>query len=150
MSVWKTINVLKILLLILRIWIFMNLFSLLNNLTQILLFPVMLVSERSNVTVWERHLFKSNFCYGSFRYISTLRKMLFSGASVKCFLSMAQITQILLFLGMLVLERSKAIVWERQLFKKISCYGSFRYVSTLREKVFSMGMSSPDHLYLKR
>ena len=136
MLVWKTINVLKILLLILRIWIFMNLFSLLNNLTQILLFPVMLVSERSNVTVWERHLFKNNFCYVSFRYISTLRKQLFSGASVKCFFSMAQITQILLFLGMLVLERSKAIVWEGQLFKKIFYYGSFNMCLPYVKKYF--------------
>ena len=136
MSVWKTMNILKILLLILRIWIFMNLSSLLNNLTQILLFPEMLVSERSNVTVWERHLFKNNFCYGSFRYVSSLRKKLFSGASVKCFFSMAQITQILLFLGMLVLERSKAIVWERQLFKKIFYYESFNMCLPYVKKYF--------------
>ena len=49
---------------------------------------------------------------------------------------MAEITQILLFLGMLLLERSKITGWEQHLLKKIG-YGSFRYVFTLCKKVFS-------------
>ena len=53
------------------------------------------------------------------------------------FLSMAQITQILLFSGAPLLKRSIIIVRERHLFKKHICRGSFRYVSTLREKVYS-------------
>ena len=50
---------------------------------------------------------------------------------------MAQITQILLFSGMSVLERSKITVPERELFKYIFCYEKFRYVFTLRKEVFS-------------
>ena len=52
------------------------------------------------------------------------------------FLFMAQITQILLYLGMPLLEKSKITVWYRHLFKK-NCFWSFRYLSTLRKKVFS-------------
>ena len=53
------------------------------------------------------------------------------------FFFMAQITQILLFSGMSVLERSKITVPERELFKYIFCYEKFRYVFTLRKEVFS-------------
>ena len=52
---------------------------------------------------------------------------------------MAQITQILLFSGMPLLEVSKITVWERHLFKKKkkNCDGSFEFVFTLRKKAFS-------------
>ena len=40
----------------------------------------------------------------------SLRKKLFSGAPVKCVFFMAQITKILLFSGMSLLERSKITV----------------------------------------
>ena len=50
---------------------------------------------------------------------------------------MAQITQILLFSWMWLLERSKITVWERNLVKKKFNYGSFVVMSTLRKKVFS-------------
>ena len=53
------------------------------------------------------------------------------------FLFMAQITQILLFSGMLLLERLKITVWKQKLFKKKFRYGSFWFVSTLRRKVVS-------------
>ena len=53
------------------------------------------------------------------------------------FYSLLKETQILLFLGMLLLERSKITVLERHLFSKKNCSGSFEFVSTLREKVFS-------------
>ena len=45
-------------------------------------------------------------------------KYIFPGSPVKCFLFMAQITQILLFSGMNVLERSKITVQQRLTFKK--------------------------------
>ena len=48
----------------------------------------------------------------------------------------AQITQILLFSRMPVLERSKITVWEQHLSKKNFWYESFRYLSTLRKKDF--------------
>ena len=41
------------------------------------------VLQKSKITVWERHLFKKKFCFGSFRNVSTLRKEVFSGAPVK-------------------------------------------------------------------
>ena len=43
------------------------------------------VLERSKVTVWEQYLFKKFFYYGSFWYVSTLRKKVFSAAPVKHF-----------------------------------------------------------------
>ena len=50
---------------------------------------------------------------------------------------MAEITEILLFSGMPLLERSKTTVWERHLFKKKKkYYGRFEFVSTLRKNVF--------------
>ena len=139
----------------------------------------MLLLKRSKITVWERHVFKiKKICYGSFRYVSTLCKKVFSRASLKCFslygsnnsdsvlsrmplfkiskitvwkrhlfkneivakvlgmclpsvkryfhehqwgalLFVAQLIQILLFLEMPLLLRSKIIVWERHFFKKI-------------------------------
>ena len=127
--------------------------------------------------------FKKFFCYGSFRYVSSLRKKVFqhhqwiifflydsnnsdsvvsgnvgfteikdhslrttlcqkkycydSLGSVSIFLFLAQITQILLFSGRPILERRKITVWKWHLFKKIFCYESFGYVSTLRKKAFS-------------
>ena len=55
---------------------------------------------------------------------------------IACFF-MAKITQILLFLGMLVLERSNITVWEQHHFKNFFCYVSFMYVSTLQKRIFS-------------
>ena len=165
------------------------------QITQILLFSVTSILQRSKITVWERHLFKKKLCYGSFRYVSTLRKKVSSKAPMKwfslyesnnsdsvllendgfaeikdysfrttpfqkkivvevsslclpyvkryfqahrwsAFLFMAQITQILLFSGMPVLQRSKITVWEWKLFKNKFIYGSFWFVSTLRKKIF--------------
>ena len=53
--------------------------------TQILLFSRMLVSERSNIKVWERHIFQNFSCYGNFRYLSIFHKKVSSGAPVRCF-----------------------------------------------------------------
>ena len=55
--------------------------------------------------------FLRQFIYGSFGCISTLHKKVFLGAPVKCFSFLAQISQILLFTRMLLLERSKITVW---------------------------------------
>ena len=43
----------------------------------------MTVWHKSKITVWEGHLFKQKFIYGSFGFVSTLRKKVFSGAPVK-------------------------------------------------------------------
>ena len=64
-------------------------------------------------------------------------KRYFQELQWSAFLLMAQITQILLFSWMWLLERSKITVWERNLVKKKFNYGSFVVMSTLRKKVFS-------------
>ena len=64
-------------------------------------------------------------------------KRYFQRHQYSAFFFMAHRTQILLFSGMLFLERSKIKFWLRQLSKKFFCYGSFRCVSTLRKKLFS-------------
>ena len=43
----------------------------------------------------------------------------------------------MLFLAMPVFEKSKITVSPQHLFKNIFCYGRFRYVPSLSEKVFS-------------
>ena len=53
------------------------------QITQILLFSVIRTSKRSRITVWELHLFKIKSCYGSFGFVSILRKKVLSGAPVK-------------------------------------------------------------------
>ena len=93
--------------------------------------------ERSKIAIWKRHLFKKRICYGSFGFVSTLRKRYVQEHQLSDFLFMAQITQILLFSWMPLSKRSKITVWERKLFKKKFIYGSFWFVSTLRKKVFS-------------
>ena len=50
----------------------------------------------------------------------------------------AQISQILLFLKMVVLKWSKITIWERHMFHYFFSYESFRYVSTSRKKIFSV------------
>ena len=50
---------------------------------------------------------------------------------------MAQITQILRFTEMGLLERSKITVLKGHLFKKKICYKSFEFVSPLTQKVLS-------------
>ena len=52
---------------------------------KILLFSEMPLSERTKITVWERHLFKEILINKSFGFVSTLRKKVFSGALVKFF-----------------------------------------------------------------
>ena len=53
------------------------------QITHILLFSGMPVSERPKMKVWERHLFHNVFFYVSFYYVSTLCKKVFSAAPVK-------------------------------------------------------------------
>ena len=53
------------------------------------------------------------------------------------FFFMAQITHIMLFLGMPLLERWKIIVYENETSSKKFLQWSFRYLSTLCKKVFS-------------
>ena len=109
-----------------------------TQMTQIQMFSRMPVLERSKITVWEGHLFKRYFFYGSFRYLSSFCRKVFSGAPVKCFpLYRSKYWDFVAFNSPLS-ERSKLTVWEQRLFKKKkNWYGSFRYVSILRKKVFS-------------
>ena len=80
---------------------------------------------------FENENFRKKFIYGSFLFVFTLCKKVFTGAPTRyLFLFMAQITQLLLFWWMLLLERLKITFWEQHLSKKNTiCYGSFKYVS---------------------
>ena len=55
------------------------------QISYILLFSRIPVSERSKSTVWGRHLFQNFFRFGTFWYASTLRKKEFSATLVKHF-----------------------------------------------------------------
>ena len=107
------------------------------KITQILLFSRILVLERSKITVWEPHLFKKKFMYGSFGFVSTLRKKVFSGAPVKCvFLYGSNNSDSVIFRNVAVGEIKDHSLRKTSFQKKI-CYGSFEFVSTLPKKVFS-------------
>ena len=107
------------------------------QITQILLLSRMPVSERSKITVWERHLFQNFFCYKFFGVCLPYIKRYFQEQQWSAFFFRAQITQIVLFSGMLVSERSKITVWEQHLFQNFFVCGWFWNVPTLRKKVFS-------------
>ena len=64
---------------------------------------------------FENNNFSKKICYGSFRYLSALRK---KEHHLSTFFFMGQITQISLFSGILLLERSKITVREQHFFKK--------------------------------
>ena len=107
----------------------LSLFFSMAQLTQILLFLEVLLFEKLKVTVTERHLFKKKF-YGSFGFVSILRKKVFLGAPVKCFSLYGSNNSDSVAFGKPVLQRSKITVSERQLFKE-----------TFAMKVLGMGLS---------
>ena len=80
--------------------------------------------------------FQKKICDQSFRFVSTHIKRYFQEHQLSVFFFMAQITVIVLFLGILLLERSKITIWEQQRFLKKN-HGSFGFVSTLSKKVFA-------------
>ena len=107
------------------------------QITQILLFLEKLVLKRSKITVWEWQLFKTAFAVKVLGICLPYVKRYFQEHQLSVFFSMDQITQILLFSEMPLLERFKITVREQHIFKKKNCYESFRFASTLREKIFS-------------
>ena len=60
-------------------------FLFMDQITQILLFLLMPILQRSKITVWERYLFKNKIINWSLGFVSTLCKKVFSGAPVKYF-----------------------------------------------------------------
>ena len=62
-------------------------------------------------------------------------KRYFQGHQLSVFFFLAQKSQILLFSGMLLLERLKITV-ENDTFSKKICYGSLEFVFTLQERYF--------------
>ena len=80
---------------------------------KILLFSEMPLSERTKITVWERHLFKKILINKSFGFVSTLRKKVFSGALVKFFPFYGPSNSDSVVLGMPLLQKSKITVWKR-------------------------------------
>ena len=111
-------------------------FFFMGQITQILLFSGILLLERSKITVREQHFFKKKIVMEVLGLHLPYIKRYFQKDQLSVSYFMAQITQILLFSGILLLERSKITVRERHLFK-INCYGSFGSASTLHKKVFS-------------
>ena len=107
------------------------------QITQILLVLEKLVLKRSKITVWEWQLFKTAFAVKVLGICLPYVKRYFQEHQLSVFFSMDQITQILLFSEMPLLERFKITVREQHIFKKKNCYESFRFASTLREKIFS-------------
>ena len=97
----------------------------------------MLLLERSKITVSERHFFKKKVCYGSFGFVSTLRKKIFSVARMKCFSHYGSNNSNSAVFGNAILGETKDHNLRTTSFLKNNFYGSFRYMSTLRKKVFS-------------
>ena len=81
------------------------------QITQNLLFSGMPVLKRLKISVWEGHLFKKIFCYESFRYVSTLPKKVFLGASVKCVFLYGLNNTDYVVLGIPVSQRLKVTRW---------------------------------------
>ena len=92
--------------------------------------------ETSKIRVWEWGLFKKKIAMEVLRLCIPYIKRYFQKQQWSAFLFIAEINQILLFSGMQFLERSKITVVKRHFFKK-TCYGSFMYLPTLRQKVSS-------------
>ena len=93
-------------------------FFFMGQITQILLFSGILLLERSKITVREQHFFKKKIVMEVLGLHLPYIKMYFQEHHVSTFLFMGQITQILLFSGILLLERSKITVREQHFFKK--------------------------------
>ena len=112
-----------------------------NQITHILLFfGNVTLGQIKGQTLTTTH-FQQFFCYGSFRYLSTLRKKVFSATPVKLFfLSNSNNSDSVVFRN-----TSFGGIKDHSLTTKPSqknfCYECFRYVSTWRKKVFSAAPS---------
>ena len=108
------------------------------EITQILLFSGMLLLERSKITYWKRQLFQTN-CIEALGICLSYIKKYFQEHQWSDFLFVAHITQLLLFSGILLLERSRTTIWKRHIFKKKkeNAIRSFTHVPPLHKRVFS-------------
>ena len=79
--------------------------------TKTLLFSGMLVLERAKITVWEGYLFKNSFTMELLGMCLPYVKRYFQEYQWSAFFSIAQIAEILLFIGVLGLENSRITVW---------------------------------------
>ena len=86
-------------------------FYFMAQITQILLFLGMLLLERSKITVWEWCLFKTRFAMEVLGLCVPYIRRYFQEHHSSVFFFMAQISQILLFSGMLILQWSNITVW---------------------------------------
>ena len=86
------------------------------QITQILLFWRMPVSERSKITVWEWHIFQNFFAMKVLCMCLPYVKRSFQERQWSGFFFRPQMSVILLFLRKPVSERSKITVWEQHLF----------------------------------
>ena len=108
------------------------------EITQILLFSGILLLERSKITYWKRQLFQTN-CIEALGICLSYIKKYFQEHQWSDFLFVAHITQLLLFSGILLLERSRTKIWKRHIFKKKkeNAIRSFTHVPPLHKRVFS-------------
>ena len=122
-------------------------FFFMAQITEIMFCSRMPVLKRSKITAWERLFFQKKNCYGSFMYVSTLRKKVFSGAPVKCvFLYGSKNSDSVVFKNVGFAE-NKDHSLRRIPSQKTFCNRGFMYMSTLRENVFSGALVNCFFLY---
>ena len=106
------------------------------QITEILLFSIMKVLEISKIAVSERHLFKKKICYGSFEFVCTFHKKVFSGAPVKCLFLYGSNNSDCVIFGNAAFGEINDRSLRTTPFQKKICHGSCEFVSTLSKKVF--------------
>ena len=103
--------------------------------TKTLLFSGMLVLERAKIC-WEGYLFKNNFTMELLGMCLPYVKRYFQEYQWSAFFFIAQIAEILSFIGMLGLENSRITVWAQLIFWKFFNHKLFFWRSNFHKKVF--------------
>ena len=94
------------------------------EITEILLFSGMRLLERSKITVWEQHLWKTNLQW-KFWVVSALRIKVFSRGTVKRFSLYGSNESFCVVSGMPIWQRSKITVWAQSFFKNFLTMKTF-------------------------
>ena len=80
--------------------------------------------------------FQKKICYGSFEFVSTFHKKVFSGAPVKCLFLYGSNNSDCVISGNAAFGETKDHSLRTTPFQKKICHGSCEFVSTLSKKVF--------------
>ena len=106
-----------------------------NWVSSFLLWPVW---ERLKVTLWQQNIFKNTFWNGTIRYVSALRKKMFSTGSVKfCYLYALKYSNSF-DIAKPNWDRTRVMAWEQKISKNNFCIAKFKYVSRLCKKYFQL------------